>query len=60
MPNDYSIEIHRYLQEQIEKTRQTIEAEDGASPFSAGKLEELLRIREFLSKHIDLKDFKYY
>ena len=63
MPNEYSIEIHDYISEQIRLHQQKVR-ETGTSQaekqYSMGRLNELQWIRGYLAEHIDLKDFTYY
>jgi len=61
MPNQYSIEIHKYLTEKIAEAEKML---DGSSSeqnsYYQGQLEELCWIRKYLGENIDLKDFSYY
>ncbi len=66
MPNEYSIEIHSYIIEQIRFHEQEIAHidDDGgtheATQFLQGKLDELQWLRRYLADNVDLKDFTYY
>lgn len=60
MPNEYSVEIHKYLSEKIAEAEKVIAESVGGNPNFQGQIEELLWIREYLSDNIDLKDFTYY
>ena len=60
MPNEYSIEIHQYLNRKIAEAQKIIEENGLENPNAQGQLDELLWIREYLSKNIDLKGFTYY
>lgn len=65
MANEYSVEIHQYISEQMavaEKRRQKAEADDDVPSrfYFEGRLHELLKIREYMAAHIDLKTQKYY
>jgi hypothetical protein len=60
MPNEYSIEIHRYLKEKIAEAEKIIEKSVMKDPNAQGQLDELLWIRKYLSDNIDLKNFTYY
>ncbi len=63
MPNEYSIEIHSYITEQISIHEQKVREADSGNDdrnYSLGRLNELRWIRGYLAEHIDLKDFKYY
>lgn len=59
MPNDYSIEIHDFLTQLIRDAELCIYNRDEPD-YNRGRLEELLRIRQYLSENIDLKNFTYY
>jgi len=63
MPNEYSIEIHNYITEQIsvheQKARETVSSQ-AEKQCCLGRLHELRWIRSYLAEHIDLKDFPYY
>ncbi len=60
MPNEYSIEIHRYLNHKIAEAEKIIEENGVKKSNVQGQLDELLWIREYLSNNIDLKNFTYY
>jgi hypothetical protein len=62
MPNDYSIAIHDYISDKIEKTNQKIAKADDRTEvlFQRGQLGELHWIRRYLAETSDLKDFTYY
>ncbi|MGW8194662.1 MAG: hypothetical protein ACWGOX_10400 [Desulforhopalus sp.] len=60
MPNDYSIEIHKYLTEKIAENERLLKQRSEKSPFYEGQLYELRWLRQYLAEHIDLKDFTYY
>ena len=60
MPNEYSVEIHKYLSEKIAEAEKTIEESREGNPNSQGQIDELLWLGEYLSVNIDLKNFTYY
>jgi hypothetical protein len=60
MANEYSIEIHKYLNEKIVAAEKAIEESVVDIPYYRGQIEELHWIRKYLSDNIDLKDFSYY
>jgi hypothetical protein len=60
MANEYSIEIHKYLNEKIAEAEKVIEESVVDNPYYRGQIEELHWIRKYLSDNIDLKDFSYY
>ena len=60
MPNDYSIEIHNYLTEKITEAERALVENSVASLKQEGQIDELLWLRKYLRKNIDLKDFTYY
>jgi hypothetical protein len=61
MPNDYSVEIHKYLSDKIRKAEQAVKLGDQHTAAHArGQLEELMWIRRYLRENIDLKNFVYY
>ena len=63
MPNEYSIQIHHYLSDQISRQVQIIDDDQLLSEdkeYARGRLEELGWIRKYLADNIDLKDFSYY
>ena len=60
MPNEYSIEIHQYLNEKIAEAEKLIEESAVESSHYQGQIEELRWLRKYLSDNIDLKDFSYY
>jgi hypothetical protein len=65
MPNEYSIEIHNYISEQIRLHERKAKESAGSSNsngkhYSLGRLNELQWIRGYLADNIDLKEFTYY
>lgn len=65
MPNEYSIAIHDYISDRIERTTQKIAEANGAGDrievlFQQGQLDELHLMRHYLAGTSDLKDFIYY
>lgn len=65
MPNDYSIAIHDYISDKIDRTNQKIAKADDAGDrtevlFRRGQLGELHWVRRYLADTSDLKDFIYY
>jgi len=60
MPNEYSVEIHKYISKKIREAEQLIDENGVDTPNNRGKIDELLWLREYLSDNIDLKGFKYY
>lgn len=60
MPNEYSVEIHKYIIEKMRETEILSDKNGADTPYNQGKIDELLWLREYLSDNIDLKDFKYY
>jgi len=61
MPNDYSVEIHRFLTDKIREAETQINASDTQiANIARGRMEELLWIRQYLKEHVDLKNFIYY
>lgn len=60
MPNEYSIEIHNYLNAKIEAARDAISKGSPDIHLQQGRLEQLLELRAFLQENIDLQDHKYF
>jgi hypothetical protein len=61
MPNDYSVEIHKYLSDKIREAEQAVKLDNQQTAAHArGQLEELQWIRRYLQENIDLKNFVYY
>jgi len=60
MPNEYSIEIHRYLSEKFDAAEKSFKKGELTKPTYQGRIEELRWIRKYLKDNIDLKDFTYY
>ncbi|NOR26624.1 MAG: hypothetical protein GQ542_19980 [Desulforhopalus sp.] len=60
MPNEYSVEIHKYLGEKIVAAEKAIEESEVDNPNIQGQIVELHWIRKYLGDNIDLKDFTYY
>lgn len=58
MPNDFSIEIHKFLSASILEAEKRLAAND--DPFYRGRLMELLWIRNYLQENFDLKNFVYF
>lgn len=59
MVNQYSIEVHNFITSLINKTQEDLD-NSHRNEFNQGRLDELVWIREYLSEHIDLKEFNYY
>ena len=65
MPNDYSIAIHDYITDKIERINKKIAKADNTGDitellFQQGQLDELQWMRHYLAGTSDLKDFTYY
>lgn len=60
MPNEYSIEIHNYISDQIAISKRKVSENKELSEYYRGQLKELHWLRSYLKENIDLKDFKYY
>ena len=65
MANEYSVEIHDYISNQIAAAeKMKIDAESNGDSSSAkyyeGRLQELHEIRQYMVEKIDLKTQKYY
>ncbi len=65
MANEFSIAIHNYISDRIaftEKNKKNAEInEDSASTrYFEGRLQELNKIRQYMTERIDLKTQKYY
>jgi len=65
MTHAYSVEVHNYISEQIaifeEKNKKAQKQNDFETQrFYQGQLKELFKMREYLTKSIDLKTQKYY
>ena len=65
MAHEYSVQIHNWITQKIERVKtQKISAEKindvEAIEYSAGQLEELLYLQNYLAEHIDLKTQTYY
>ena len=60
MPNEYSVEIHKYLRDKIAAAEKVIKENEADNPNIQGQIVELLWIRGYLGDNIDLKDFTYY
>ena len=65
MANEYSVEIHQYISAQIAEAENRMENADGDDDHTSkyyykGRLHELLKIREYMAEHVDLKTQKYY
>ena len=61
MPNEFSVEIHKYLSQKILEAKQAEKLDDqDAAAHARGQLEELQWIRKYLQENIDLKNFVYY
>ncbi len=61
VPNDYSVEVHKYLSNKIAEAEQAVKQGDqDIAAHARGQLEELQWIRRFLQENIDLKNFVYY
>jgi hypothetical protein len=61
MPNDYSVEIHKYLSAKIREAEQAVKLGDqDTAAHARGQLAELQWIRKYLQENIDLKNFVYY
>ncbi len=60
MPNEYSVEIHNFISREIAEITRQQEEHPNRSQYLQGRLAELWWLREYLKKHIDLKNFNYY
>lgn len=60
MPNEYSVEIHRYLNQKISETESALKEETDYTHLYQGQLDELYWIRNYLGENIDLKNFIYF
>jgi hypothetical protein len=65
MPNEYSVEIHRYISARLEAARTRLDAAEDSSNSDAqaywkGQIAELQWLRDYLAEHVDLKNFTYY
>ena len=65
MANDYLIEIHNYISEQIVREQNRKDAADSnkeleSREFYEGQLEEWHYLRAYLAEKIDLKTQKYF
>ena len=65
MANQFLVEMHEFITHQTALSREALEAAqsrgDGAqSKYCAGQLDELHRLRAFLSAHFDLDTQTYY
>lgn len=65
MANEYSVEIHQFISEQIadaESGKQKAEVDNNVASRSyfEGRLHELSKIREYMATHVDLKTQRYY
>ncbi len=65
MAHEYSVKIHNYITDKIvnaEKMKKAAEKKDDfkARKFYEGQLDELLYMREYLTKRTDLNTQKYY
>lgn len=66
MPNDYSIEIHEFLNKQLNlleqkkrKASEDIDSENKAA-YLDGQHSEILWLRDYFKENTDLKNHKYY
>jgi len=65
MANEYLVEIHKYISAEIasaENKKKTADANNDleSKRFCEGQLQEWLKMREYLTKKIDLKTQKYF
>ncbi len=61
MPNDYSVEIHKYLSNKIAEAEHAVQlGDEDTAAHARGQLEELRWIRRYLQENIDLKNFVYF
>ena len=65
MAHAYSVEVHNYISEKIaiaEEEDEKAQKQDDfeTQRFYQGQLKELFKMREYLTKSIDLKTQKYY
>ena len=65
MTHEFSVEMHAYIKKKIlaaEKGKKQAETQDDNETrrFYEGQLHELLNLRKYLSKRIDLKTQKYF
>lgn len=65
MANQYLVQIHQYITEQIGESQKhqaaaSVDQDAWETRFYDGKLAELRKIRAFLSEHFDLHTQHYY
>ena len=60
MPNEFSVEIHKYITGKIREAEEAIAKRDAHSSYYQGQLEELQWIRKYLRENVDLKNYIYY
>lgn len=65
MPNQYLIEIHRYISDKVMSVEERLKAADTLNDlpekkFYDGQLQELTALRQYLANHINLKTQRYY
>lgn len=60
MPNEYSVEIHDFISQEISEINRQLEHHVNQDQYLKGRLTELLWLRDYLGEHIDLKNFNYY
>ncbi len=64
MAHQYSVEIHNFITQHLQKTEQELEAETAESGVRhsrlKGRREELLFFRDLLTRKYDLENRKYY
>ena len=65
MTHEFSVEIHEYIKKKIlaaDKAKRQAEAEDDNKTrrYCEGQLHELLNLRDYISRRIDLKTQQYF
>ncbi len=61
MPNEYSIEIHDFLSDKLKELEcEQSTQKDLEKASTAGKIDEIKWVRQYLKENIDLKNYTYY
>ncbi len=66
MPHDYSMEIHKFLNEKLtlleqeEKKITEIDNSNMKAAYLAGQRSEIVWLRDYFQENTDLKNHKYY
>ncbi len=65
MAHEYSVQIHNWISHKIEDVNQAIktatgQTDGGMEQYYRGQLQELLRIRQYLTDKVDLDTQNYY